>query len=61
MLWPSQSLTRWPILKSLGAREFRNPKNYSIQAYERDLTDHLIARLENDRKIVVPWLDSANF
>jgi 2-polyprenyl-3-methyl-5-hydroxy-6-metoxy-1,4-benzoquinol methylase len=38
---------------------WRNPKNYSNQAYEEDLTDHSISRLENDRRIVVPWLDNA--
>jgi 2-polyprenyl-3-methyl-5-hydroxy-6-metoxy-1,4-benzoquinol methylase len=37
---------------------WRNPKHYSNQAYKQDLADHLISRLENDRRIVVPWLDS---
>jgi len=38
---------------------WRSPRNYSKKGYEKDLNDHLRARLEEDRQIVVPWLDDA--
>lgn len=32
-------------------------KKLTINAIEKDLNDHLINRLENDRRLIVPWLD----
>lgn len=38
---------------------WRDPANYSHQAYESDLHHHTIRRLDIDRRFIVPWLDSA--
>jgi 2-polyprenyl-3-methyl-5-hydroxy-6-metoxy-1,4-benzoquinol methylase len=38
---------------------WRAKENYSQTGYEHDLNAHLYARLEGDRRFVVPWLNSA--
>ena len=38
---------------------WRSESNYSKEMYEHDLTAHLSGRLTSDRRMVVPWLDSA--
>lgn len=38
---------------------WRSQSNYSTAEYERDLAHHLSGRLENDRRMVIPWLDRA--
>jgi 2-polyprenyl-3-methyl-5-hydroxy-6-metoxy-1,4-benzoquinol methylase len=37
---------------------WRSREAYSDEAYERDLNDHLLNRCEEDRSLVVPWLDT---
>ena len=37
---------------------WRRKESYSKDGYERDLNDHLLNRFQNDRDIVVPWLDT---
>lgn len=38
---------------------WRNESNYSKIDYQNDLDAHLYLRLDNDRRLVIPWLDSA--
>lgn len=38
---------------------WRSEKNYTEDAYKKDLSAHLSGRLENDRAKIVPWLDDA--
>jgi ubiquinone/menaquinone biosynthesis C-methylase UbiE len=38
---------------------WRSESSYSKEGYEYDLASHTHARLELDRRIVVPWLDQA--
>lgn len=38
---------------------WRSESSYSREMYRHDLTQHLIGRLESDRRMVVPWLDQA--
>jgi len=38
---------------------WRSEKNYSKEKYKEDLYMHLSGRLENDRRIIIPWLDNA--
>jgi len=38
---------------------WRAKETYSVTAYEHDLNAHLYARLEGDRRFVIPWLNSA--
>jgi 2-polyprenyl-3-methyl-5-hydroxy-6-metoxy-1,4-benzoquinol methylase len=38
---------------------WRSESKYSKEVYEDDLNAHLYARLESDRRTVVPWLDRA--
>lgn len=40
-------------------RGWRSESSYSKEAYEADLAAHTHARLDLDRRIVVPWLDRA--
>lgn len=39
---------------------WRNESNYSKDMYENDLKAHLFRRLEEDRKVIIPWLDSVS-
>lgn len=38
---------------------WRDPTNYSQEAYNADLLDHTSKRLSSDRRFIVPWLDHA--
>ena len=38
---------------------WRSEVKFSREMYENDLNAHLYRRLENDRRMVVPWLDNA--
>lgn len=38
---------------------WRSESSYSKEMYQDDVNAHLYARLESDRRIVVPWLDHA--
>ncbi|HEV7365965.1 MAG TPA: class I SAM-dependent methyltransferase [Gemmatimonadales bacterium] len=38
---------------------WRSESRYSRETYEHDLKQHLIGRLESDRRMIVPWLDQA--
>lgn len=38
---------------------WRSKECYSSEAYKADIAAHLHERLENDRKIVVPWINDA--
>ena len=38
---------------------WRSASNYSKEVYEADLKAHLSERLQEDRRIVIPWLDNA--
>jgi 2-polyprenyl-3-methyl-5-hydroxy-6-metoxy-1,4-benzoquinol methylase len=38
---------------------WRSEQNYSEATYRRDLEDHVFARLDSDRRMVIPWLDDA--
>lgn len=35
---------------------WRSEDKFTKEAYQEDLTDHLINRLENDRQRIIPWL-----
>jgi len=38
---------------------WRAEASYSSEGYQRDLASHLTGRLNNDRGLIVPWLDTA--
>jgi 2-polyprenyl-3-methyl-5-hydroxy-6-metoxy-1,4-benzoquinol methylase len=38
---------------------WRAEASYNSEAYQRDLASHLTGRLKNDRRLIVPWLDTA--
>jgi 2-polyprenyl-3-methyl-5-hydroxy-6-metoxy-1,4-benzoquinol methylase len=38
---------------------WRSESNYSKENYKNDLNAHLLGRLENDRNMIIPWLDNA--
>jgi 2-polyprenyl-3-methyl-5-hydroxy-6-metoxy-1,4-benzoquinol methylase len=38
---------------------WRSERNYSAAEYQQDLENHVFARLDSDRRLVIPWLDKA--
>ncbi len=38
---------------------WRSEEKYSKQMYKEDLDAHLFQRLESDRRLIIPWLESA--
>ncbi|HEY7634327.1 MAG TPA: class I SAM-dependent methyltransferase [Gemmatimonadales bacterium] len=38
---------------------WRSERNYSAAMYREDLENHVLGRLESDRRLVIPWLDKA--
>jgi 2-polyprenyl-3-methyl-5-hydroxy-6-metoxy-1,4-benzoquinol methylase len=38
---------------------WRHPENYTADGYRADLHNHLLGRIEKDRRLVVPWLNAA--
>lgn len=40
-------------------QDWRSEANYSPEKYQEDLRAHLNERLENDRRLIVPWLNKA--
>jgi S-adenosylmethionine-dependent methyltransferase len=51
-----------PVRESLQRhyhKGWRSPAHYSKAGYDRDLHDHVIGRLDSDRRMIVPWLDHA--
>ncbi len=38
---------------------WRAKSNYTESSYRQDIEDHLCARLEGDRRFVIPWLNAA--
>jgi len=39
--------------------DWRSEKNFTKEAYKEDLQDHIINRIESDRRRIIPWLNNS--
>jgi len=59
---PVETNSLQAIRKSLKKHYYvgwRSKRNYSKEGYQADLEAHLYQRIQNDRQVVIPWIDDA--